>query len=177
MMLQFDGVIESGAPLAIWREKTGHISTDLAALMTNVEYALKPLPSLDELQAQWRNTTDPVMKERLWRKVGVRRIVGDGDTTAMPLWAWRIGEAFFIGQCNEAYSPLQTQLRARFGGRLIAVMNLVNGTAGYLPPRPLYDRDIYQVWQSPFNSGSLERLLQAAGQSLEQLSPKTENHT
>ena len=24
-------------------------------------------------------------------------IVGDGDTTLMPLWTWRIGDSFFIG--------------------------------------------------------------------------------
>ena len=30
---------------------------------------------------------------------------------------------------------------------------------GYLPPEGLYDRDVYQVWQTPFDRGSLEATL------------------
>ena len=41
-------------------------------------------------------------------------------------------------------------------------MNLVNGSAGYLSPAELYDTDIYQVWQSPYERGGLERLIEAA---------------
>jgi hypothetical protein len=45
-------------------------------------------------------------------------------------------------------------------------MNLVNGSAGYLPPTALYDMDIYQVWQSPYERGGLERLMDAAKAAL-----------
>jgi hypothetical protein len=33
---------------------------------------------------------------------------------------------------------------------------------GYLPPAPLYDVDIYQVWQTPFERGGLEKVEAAA---------------
>jgi hypothetical protein len=48
-------------------------------------------------------------------------------------------------------------------------MNLVNGSAAYLPPRDLYDKDIYQVWQSPYAAGALEMLVEAAEQSIAEL--------
>jgi hypothetical protein len=67
-----------------------------------------------------------------------------------------------VGQMNESYSRFQTELRARFPGRAVAAMNVVNGSAGYLAPRELYDKDIYQVWQSPYAAGSLEKLIDAA---------------
>jgi hypothetical protein len=167
--LAFDRVVESGAPLAVWREKKSPVSTLLAAAMPTVELALKPLPSGEELERQWRECDDPVIKERLWRKRGVRKVVGEGKTSAVPLWAWRVGDALLVGQMNEAYSRLQMGLREEFAPRHVAVMNLVNGTAGYLPPRELYVTDIYQVWQTPWAAGGLERVTDVTDQTLHSL--------
>jgi hypothetical protein len=169
MRLRYQGIVESGAPLAIWQEEPSPPATEIVADMRIVELPLKPLPSVAEIEQQWRECNDPVLKERLWRKRQVRKVVGDGTTAAMPLWIWRIGDVFLIGQANEAYSQLQTQLRRQFSPRVIAVMNIVNGSAGYLPPRELYDSDIYQVWQSPFAAGGLELLIAAAQKSMEAL--------
>jgi hypothetical protein len=123
---------------------------------------LKPMPSLAEYEAQWRATDDPVLKERLWRKRQIRKIVGEGTESPMGLWIWKIGNAFLVGHHNEAYSNLQTELRTRFPDRAIAVINLVNGTIGYLPPRAMYAHNIYQVWQTPFAAGSLETVIETA---------------
>jgi hypothetical protein len=48
-------------------------------------------------------------------------------------------------------------------------MNMVNGACGYLPPPELYDEDVYQVWQTPFDRGSLERLIKTATEAIEAL--------
>jgi len=167
--LAYEGVVESGAPLAVWRQKPELPSNALAAVRRDVEIPLKPMPPAAEIEAQWRACDDPVMKERLARKLAVRKIVGDGDSMRVPLYAWRVGDAILVGQPNEAYSRFQTKLRARFPGRAIAVMNLVNGSAGYLPPREAYGQDIYQVWQSPYAAGSLEILIESAEQSIAEL--------
>jgi hypothetical protein len=37
----------------------------------------------------------------------MRRVVGDGTATRMPLWAWRLGDAMLFGQPLEAYSRFQ----------------------------------------------------------------------
>jgi hypothetical protein len=39
-------------------------------------------------------------------------------------------------------------------------MNLINGSIGYVPPAELYDADTYTVWQTPFDRGSYERVLE-----------------
>jgi hypothetical protein len=167
--LTYKGVVESGAPLAIWRQEQAPLSTRLAAAMPMVDLPLKPLPSVAELEQQWRECTDPVLKERLWRKRGVRKVVGDGDVTAMPLWVWRVGDALLVGQSNETYSRFQIDLRREFAPRAIAVLNLVNGSAGYLPPRELYASDVYQVWQSPYAAGGLERVIETADETMQSL--------
>jgi hypothetical protein len=105
------------------------------------------------------------MKERLWRKRGVRRIVGDGSSARMGLWCWRLGDALLFGHPHEAYSVMQTTLRAQFPAQAVAVMNIVNGYASYLPPQAMYDLDLYPVTVTPFAAGSLERLIEHALQA------------
>jgi hypothetical protein len=53
-------------------------------------------------------------------------------------------------------------VRAACPDRTVVWLNLVNGSIGYLPPAPLYDVEVYQVWQTPFDRGSLEMLEAAA---------------
>ena len=76
-----------------------------------------------------------------------------------------------VAQPNEAYSDLQRYLRRLAGVRPVVSLNLANGGIGYLAPRELHALDIYQVWQSPFAAGSLERLIGAAGNALHELEP------
>jgi hypothetical protein len=160
--LSFEGVVESGAPLAIWKKAQYEPSNVLSVEMVEVELPLKPLPSLAEIETQWAECDDNVLKERIWRKRGIRKTVGDGDTTKMPLWVWRLGDSILVGQPNEAYSEFQQKLRKQLAPNAVAVMNIVNGSTGYLPPENLYAEDIYPVWQSPFEKGSLEVLTENA---------------
>jgi hypothetical protein len=170
MRLSFDSVVESGAPLAVWREAPWRAPKQLAAVQSGVALPLKPdLQSLDEIEAQLARTSDPVQVERLRRRGGVRRIVGDGDAWSMPIFAWRIGDALLVAQPNEAYSWFQQELRRRFAPRTLAVLNLCNGSCGYLAPAALYAEDIYAVWQSPFAAGGLEALVEHAAGVLEML--------
>jgi hypothetical protein len=92
--------------------------------------------------------------------------VGEGKTATFPLWVWRVGDGYFVGQPHEAYTLLQTELRRTYPASAITVMNLVNGGTGYLAPASLHGEDLYQVWQSPFARGSLERVLAAASEAL-----------
>jgi hypothetical protein len=168
--LEYSGVVESGAPLAIWKAKGRAPSTALGALQVDVELPLKEdLPSAAELEAALRVSEDRVQSERLRRKLRVRLTVGEGKTAKIPLWVWRVGDGYFVGQPNEAYTLLQTELRRAFPGSAITVMNLVNGGTGYLAPAPLHGEDLYQIWQSPFARGSLERVLAAASEALASL--------
>jgi hypothetical protein len=168
--LEFGGVVESGAPLALWN-RTPDIreAGALQAVQIDVELDLRPMPTVAELDAQLAASDDRVVAERIARRRRIRRDMGDGATTIMPLWVWRVGDALLIGHPNEAYSPLQTALRQQFPDLAIAVMNVTNGHYGYLPPAPLYDQDIYQVWQSPFERGGLERLIEVSRNAIRDL--------
>ncbi len=160
--LIYQGAVESGAPLGIWREGDYAPSGCLQAQMAVISMPLKDLPALAEIEALWAACEDHVRKERLWRQRGIRKSLGDGTHADMPLWVWKLGGAFLAGQPNEAYSAFQTELRAQLAPAAVAVINIVNGYAGYLPPAGHYQRDSYAVWQTPFREGGLELLTRTA---------------
>ena len=167
--LEYAGVVESGAPLATWKRGPRAPSTALDARLVQVELPLKDMPSAAEIEASLKTCEDRVLAERLRRKLRVRKTVGDGRALLVPLWVWRVGDGYFVGQPNEAYTALQTELRRAFPKSAITVMNLVNGSFGYLPRAELFDEDLYQVWQSPFDRGSLERVISSASAALSSL--------
>lgn len=164
--LRYAGVVESGAPLATWARHPCEPSRLIAASQIQVELPLKKLPSETQILSELSACTDRTMAERLRRKLRVVRAVGSGPTCRLPAWIWRVGDSILLGQPNEAYSDFQIALRAALPGRAIAVMNVVNGHSGYLSPPELYDQDVYQVWQSPFERESLPRLINACQQAI-----------
>jgi hypothetical protein len=167
--LEYAGVVESGAPLATWKRAARTPSGVLDARLIEIELPLKEMPSAAELEAALQASSDRVQSERLRRKLRVRRLVGEGRTAKVPLWVWRVGDGFIVGQPNEAYTLLQTELRRAFPDNAVTVLNLVNGSIGYLARAELHGEDLYQVWQSPFDRGSLERVIAGARSAMESM--------
>jgi len=168
--LALSGVVESGAPLAIWgpraveQQRSGH------AVQFDVAVDLKSdLPTIEELGVAWADI-DPLSRvERLRRARNLRALYSaDGDATH-PLWVWRLGDCAVVAQPGELYSTFQERLRARFPERAVVVLNVTNAPGGvYLPPEHLYDEDIYPVWQTLLARGSMERVLNAAVGALDE---------
>ncbi|MDE0865356.1 MAG: alkaline ceramidase [Rubripirellula sp.] len=167
--LCFDGVVESGAPLAVWRHQPHEISSELRAVEMAADLKLKDWPTADELEQQRLSCDDRALKERLRRKRDIRRSLGDGSSFPLPVHAWRIGDAILIGCAGEAYSQLQQNLRSRFPDLAVICMNVINGWGGYLPPADLYDVDVYPVWQTPFDRGCLERITDTMTRAIKEL--------
>ena len=153
---RFDSVVESGAPLGVWKQQPFAVSSNLYGEMIQVKLPLKKRPSLAELREKIEHSQDPTLRERLGRDLRIGQFVGEGAECAMPAWVWRLGDSLLIAQPNEAYSDFQRALRSCFPDFSLAVLNVANGWCGYLPPRDFYDVDAYQVWQTPFAAGSLE---------------------
>lgn len=168
--LEFDRVVESGAPLATWRRAAHEADTTLDALRVEAEIPLKGnLPTVAEVQRELETATDRVLRERAQRKLQVRHLVGDGSACRRPIWVWRLGGSFLVAQSDQAYTKLQVELRRRFPGHAIAVVNEVNGSCGYQPPEDLYGQDVYQVWQTPFDRGCLEIAIETSARAVDQL--------
>ncbi len=156
--LTYSGCVESGAPLATWAREPLEPSGVAGAVQKQVTLDLKEMPTSAEIEAELQKCEDRVMAERLRRFASRRQMVGDGTTMEIPFWAWRLGDAYLLGHPNEAYSDFQLELRRRLAPSAVAVANLTNSSCSYLPPKDLYDKDIYQVWVTPFKAGSLEQV-------------------
>ncbi|QNA91382.1 hypothetical protein [Microbacterium sp. Se63.02b] len=157
--LTLEGVVESGAPLAIWAGHAASGGEGAGGSVSSVDLPLRDLPTLDELAEEWKDIDPRSREERLGRARNLRDGYIDGPTVQHPVWAWRLGDAVIVGHPGEAYSRLQTTLRARFPETPIVVMNLTNGPGFvYLPTRDAFDRGAYQAWQTPLAPGALELL-------------------
>lgn len=167
--LAYKGVMESGAPLAVWKHALVTPVSLLKRKKVTVEMQIKDWPTADELEQQRQACTDRALDERLRRRRNIRRGIGDGDTLELPIWVWRMGDTILVGSPTEAYSILQRTLRERFPERTIVCLNLINGTTGYLTPEELYDLDLYQVWQTPFARGGLEKLIAGMTEAIEDI--------
>lgn len=167
--LAFRGIVESGTALGVWSWESGKTNSILRGKKAGLETFLKPMPPASILRNQWQNSTDRVTRERLQRQYNLRRLVGEGQTTQLPLYCWCLGGALFFGQSSEAYSQFQVQLRKRFAPHPVVVMNIVNGYTSYLPPRELYPLPLYAVTVSPFQVGTAEAMMELALRTGEEL--------
>jgi hypothetical protein len=168
--LQYDGVVESGAVLATWKYAAHEASRRLQSLVVNTSIRIKEdFPSREYLRQQLARGLDSVLTERLERQLHLRESLGNALWFELPVWVWQLGDAIVVAQLNEAYSDLQTELRRRFPELAIVVVNIANGSCGYLPREDAYDRESYQVQQTPFARGSLEKLIAVCSETIQSL--------
>lgn len=168
--LELTDVIQSGAPLAIWEQRSTRSPEPIEAVASSVTVPVKELPSLAELKRSWEGIDPRSRTERLRRAERLRETYDGGATAEHPFWVWRLGSLVVVAQPGEAYSLLQSQLRERHPDLAIMVMNLTNGPGWvYLPPADAYSDNRYQAWQTVIGAGSLELLVDAADAAISRL--------
>jgi hypothetical protein len=161
--LRFDGVVESGAPIGLWVPEPADVPADVRCVSTRVPLAAVPVPTAAQVAERWSGIDPVAAAERRDRAGRLAEGYLDGDVARHPLWVWHLGDAVVVAHPGEAFSALQTTLRARHPERAVLVLNLTNGPGFvYLPDRASYGRDRYQVWQTLLAAGCLEVLTDAA---------------
>lgn len=167
----YTGVVASGANIGTWAYQALDPATQarcaqLEPRMLSVPLQRKATPTV--VEAPDGAGGDPLAEaEKAMRRRFIQAALGDEPIHHMPLWLWQLGDALLVACPNEAYSHMQTRLRARFQRRPVLVLGCTNGATGYLPPRELYGSGLYQEQQSPFAPGCLEQTIEAAERGLE----------
>jgi hypothetical protein len=159
-------VEESGTPLAIWKERNRPSGTAILSRRVTVRLSIADMPSREELQAAIAAAKDDYMVERLTRRLLQRESVGDGTEGDFTFLVWRLGDSFILGTPAEMHSGFQLELRRRHPANSIAVLNIVNGYASYLPPRADYAVGPYPTRVAVYAMGSMEIVLEAADQAI-----------
>ncbi|MBS0420622.1 MAG: neutral/alkaline non-lysosomal ceramidase N-terminal domain-containing protein [Proteobacteria bacterium] len=167
--LEYAGIQESGAKLALWREGSSPTSPVLRAQHTTVGLEFVKMPTQQELRRALESEPEDYMRERLRRKMGLRAVMDDAGKPDFPYLIWRVGDAFIVALPGEAHSPFQIGLRKRFPDNAIAVLNITNGYRSYLPPREAYDLNTYQAQVAIYAQGAAEKLLDSVTRTITEL--------
>ena len=174
--LEFAGVEESGTPLAIWRERSAVVPGIVKARRVTVRLAIADMPSREELKRAIAEATEGYMVERLTRRLLARESVGDGPDGDFSFLVWQLGGSYIVGTPAEMHTTFQLELRRRFPASRIAVLNIVNGYASYMPPRQDFAIGAYPVRVAFYGIGSMEKILEATDQTIRDLMASAEPH-
>lgn len=168
--IAFDRIEDSGARLGRWSLRPKPASTELKISGSNTELPYVDLPTEAELLKALHGCNDRPLKERLERRLMVRRDVGEGKSRKVAMTLVQMGDAFLVGAPAEPYSVFQKEIRARFPGHAVAVLNIVNGNVGYLAPAETYSKPgLYQIKISLFRPGCMEQVIEDTTISLKAL--------
>lgn len=160
--LALTDVVESGATLGRWVPVPATPPTRVETRLLWVDLPARPAPTAAELRERFAGLAPAAADERVRRALALREGYVEGGTARHPVWVWRLGDAVIVAQPGEAYSWLQTELRRRHPDLAVFVLNCTNGPGFvYLPPEPVYAREVYQVWQTEILPGGLELLVEA----------------
>ncbi|HEV7614092.1 MAG TPA: neutral/alkaline non-lysosomal ceramidase N-terminal domain-containing protein [Steroidobacteraceae bacterium] len=164
--LEYSGVEESGTPLAIWKERSRVSGTAIESRRVTVRLTIADMPSREELKTAIAAAKEDYMVERLTRRLLQRESVGDGTEGDFSFLVWQLGDSFIVGTPAEMHTAFQLELRRRFPSNSIAVLNIVNGYASYLPPRADYAVGPYPTRVAVYAMGSMEIVLAAADRTI-----------
>jgi hypothetical protein len=169
MALVFAGAEQSATPLAIWRERPAPVNPTIAVKRLTVRLEVADMPTRAELEKQIAASTDRAATERLNRALLRRRQVGDERMMDVSFLLWQLGDAFVMAMPGEMHTDFQIRLRARFPKTKIAVLNIANGSLGYLPPAEEFPMRTYQTAIALHKPGADEIVLDAAARAIEEM--------
>jgi hypothetical protein len=167
-LFKYKGIMPSGANLGVWDYEPIEESQLVEAKKLVAQQLILPL-KLKEVQTKVDALTDENShqeREKAQRRYFLQLAVGTGPYHDSSLWVWRLGNVALVAVPQEPYSFLQVELRRRFPNLTIIVMGVANGNSGYLPPRELYGKGIYQEQQTPYEAGALEQVLEEASKAI-----------
>jgi hypothetical protein len=169
--LDYQGIEESGTPLGVWGTKEKPtVSSLLEAECVKVELPLKDYPPREAILAKMQTCKERYEMERLERMLAIRDRLGDRIVGTFPITVWRVGDAFMVSTTGEPYSHYQKELRQRFPGSTVAVLNLTNGATNYLPEADAYQQNNYPARVTEYAAGCLEGVITETAAAMQRLS-------
>jgi len=191
--MQYSGPVISGATIGKWERQPLNDQQLQQKSRWQIQRLDVSLPYRPELKShsqakaeleQWRSQEQTTrqsgdeskaadaraMVERKTRQLTRLAGLPAGSHFPFPVTLWRMGDVFWLAVEGEPYNLLQRALRERFAGVTIVVISLANGSrVSYLPAADAYGKGIYQEGNAVLEQGSLEQLIGAISQRIEQM--------
>ena len=185
----FSGVVESGAPLAIYRHTPRSSGdTTLRVATATATLPVRPFPTRADGEARARDARETLAQKRragapeaeiveatyrakrIAQQAGHSRLTDGKPEVQVELQAIRIGSAAILGAPMEVFNELGAAVAERSPFAWTAVCGYTNGSAGYLPTAKAFDGGGYEVeMASQFARGAGEVFVEAASSLLREL--------
>jgi hypothetical protein len=184
---QFASVVESGAPLGLYRHVPGP-EPDGTLRVANVRTALpvRAFPRREEAEARTREARERLAAlrqrgasddeirdatyraKRIGQQAGHARLTDGRSEVEIELQAIRVGPGVFVGAPVEVFGELGARIVDASPFAWTAVSGYSNGSAGYLPTAEAFDEGGYEVeMASPFARGAGDRFVAEATRLLQ----------
>lgn len=177
--MQFDQVVESGAPLALfdYEPKDSTQDTPLSCIERPITLPVRRLPSVNELENQFRKETEKVewlrregdddqltqatyQAKRTSHLLRLAELTDGNDTISLPVQLVRIGDVALVSMPVELFAEIGAAIRERSPFSSTFVSGYSNGVFGYFPTKQAFHEGGYEVETSPFTAEAEERLVE-----------------
>jgi hypothetical protein len=189
----FAGVLESGAPLGVYRhvpvpEPDGTPDGALRVAAATATLPVRPFPTREEGEARAAEAREalatlrregapaPAVAEATWQakriaqQAGHSRLTDGRSTVEVELQAIRVGQAALLGAPMEVFNALGAAVAKGSPFPWTAVSGYSNGSTGYLPTAEAFGPGGYEVeMASPYAPEAGERFVAAATDLLRRL--------
>jgi hypothetical protein len=185
----FQEVLESGAPLGLYRHEPGpEPDGTLRVATSTATLPVRPFPGREEGEARANEARDVLaglraagasedaIRDATWRakrlsqQAGHSRLTDGRPEVQVELQAIRIGPAALLGAPMEVFGELGAAVAGGSPFSWTAVSGYSNGTTGYLPTAEAFEAGGYEVeMASPYAPEAGERFVAAAGDLLKRL--------
>lgn len=185
----FDRVLESGAPLALFRYDSASEASDvpLGAFEQGITLPVRRLPPIAELEREYLRFKDEI--ESLRRKGADDQAIRDATYQAkrashvlrlaeqtqgateidMPVQVIRIGDAALVSAPTELFAEIGTAVRNDSLFAMTLLSGYSNGVTGYFPTAGAFREGGYEVDTSPFTGEAEARLVEGIHALLERV--------
>jgi hypothetical protein len=184
--VSFHGVVESGAPLGVFRhDPVGEPDSTVRVSAADVSLPVRSFPTLAEAEAaletarlelqarQRRGAPDEELRDATMRArratlaIRLSQLTEGHSEITVELQALRIGSAALLGAPMEVFGALGAEVVARSPFQWTAVSGYTNGNAGYLPTAEAFAEGGYEIdTGSPFTPQAGSRFTAAAADLL-----------
>ncbi|HEX6971555.1 MAG TPA: neutral/alkaline non-lysosomal ceramidase N-terminal domain-containing protein [Limnochordia bacterium] len=172
---EFDTVLESGAPLGLFRRLPApRPDQSLAALERPVSVPTRQLPPLDVLEAAFAQRREELARlragggdeeavrqatmraKRAFHQLRLGQSTGGRESVEIPVQAIRIGEIALLAAPIEPFAEIGVAIKRRSPFPYTLVSGYSNGMMGYLPTAAAHAEGGYEIDASPFGPGAEE---------------------
>ncbi|MBT6146585.1 MAG: hypothetical protein HOH74_14200, partial [Gemmatimonadetes bacterium] len=187
--LTYEHPIVSGATVGVWSWAAPDASRPVDCFRSetvDLSLPIIDLPTVEQIEAdidswlqrqQQAEADDETVTEtvrecrarvercrRMLRKV--QAIPSGTSHVDVTVWMWQIGECVWVMLGGEPYQQLQQNLRRRFPGTPLLIIELCNMSQSYMLPRERYGIGLYQEEVATLAPGCLEALEEAISERL-----------